>query len=58
MKLIKDNEWGDGGWFMKRLKNHIKICNKDYTQHFRFSLDEWDIVKEQFIRELKKLRHD
>lgn len=57
IKLVKQSEWGNGVWFMKKLKNHIKICNREYTQHYRFSHSEWANIREQFAAALKKIKN-
>lgn len=58
IKLVEQNQWGNGTWYMKRLKNHVKICNFDYSQHYRFSHDQWETIKTQFITQVKKLRQE
>ena len=47
-------KWGNGEWDIQKLGHHVKLCSKDYSTHYRFSNEQWNTVKQQFVAELEK----
>lgn len=54
--LSSVKKWGNGDWDIQKLNRHVKICSRDYTTHYRFSIEQWNTIKQQFVAELEK--HD
>ena len=46
--------WGNGEWDIQKLKNHVKVCSRDYSMHYRFNLDDWIDLRKQLAAEIKK----
>ena len=49
-------KWGNNEWEMQKLKKHVKMYSKDYSIHYRFSTEEWNTIKQQFIAEIERHR--
>ena len=46
--------WGNDQWDIQKLTHHVKLCSRDYTWHYRFSHDDWLVVKKQLAAEIEK----
>ena len=54
VNLSSVKKWGNGEWDIQKLGHHVKLCSKDYSTHYRFSNEQWNTVKQQFVAELEK----
>jgi len=41
-------------WELQKLSNRVKLFSESYEYHYRFSLDEWNTIRRQFLKCLKK----
>ena len=41
-------------WQLQKLSDRVKIFDESYEYIYRFSLDEWTYIRNQFIKCLKK----
>ena len=41
-------------WQLQKLSDRVKIFDESYEHHYRFSLDEWTYIRNQFVKCLKK----
>ena len=41
-------------WRLQKLSDRVKLFDEAYEYHYRFSLTEWNNIKEQFVKCLKK----
>ena len=47
-------KWGNGEWDIQKLKNHVKMCSRDYQYHYRFSNEEWATIRTQFAAQIER----
>ena len=41
-------------WQVQKLKDRVKIFDTNYEYIYRFSLEEWENIREQFAAALRK----
>jgi hypothetical protein len=41
-------------WELQKLSNHVKLFSESYEFHYRFSMDEWNAIKMQYVSALRK----
>jgi len=41
-------------WSIQKLPSKVKLYSENYEFHYRFTLEQWDIVRTQFARALRK----
>lgn len=41
-------------WELQKLSNRVKLFSELYEFHYRFSIEEWNTLKMQFISALRK----
>jgi hypothetical protein len=46
--------WGNNQWDIQKLKKHVKLCSRDYSLHYRFSHEDWSVVRKQLAAEIEK----
>ena len=57
--MSKDvNKWGGQihgrNWELQKLSDRVKLFSDSYEYHYRFSLDEWKIIRNQYATALRK----
>ena len=46
--------WGNDEWDLYKLKNHVKLCSRDYQFHYRFSNEDWANIRKQLAAAIEK----
>jgi len=41
-------------WELQKLSNRVKLFTEYYDIHYRFSLEEWETIRRQFVSALRK----
>ena len=41
-------------WELQKLSDRVKLFSESYEFHYRFSLEEWESIRQQFITALRK----
>ena len=41
-------------WELQKLSNHVKLFSESYEYHYRFTTEEWNVIRQQFVSELRK----
>jgi len=41
-------------WNLQKLSNHVKLFSESYEFHYRFSMNEWNTIKMQYVSALRK----
>ena len=57
--MSKDvNKWSGQihgrNWELQKLSDRVKLFSDSYEYHYRFSLDEWKIIRNQYATALRK----
>jgi len=42
-------------WELQKLSNHVKLFSESYEFHYRFTSDEWETIKAQYVSALRKM---
>jgi len=41
-------------WELQKLSDRVKLFTEYYDIHYRFSTEEWDTIRRQFVSALRK----
>ena len=41
-------------WELQKLSNRVKLFSESYEFHYRFTSDEWETIRQQFVSALRK----
>lgn len=52
--LSSVKKWENGEWNVQKLGHHVKLYSNDYSIHYRFSTEEWNTIKQQFVAEIER----
>lgn len=42
-------------WELQKLSNRVKLFSESYEFHYRFSMNEWNLIKRQFVEAYEKI---
>ena len=52
--LSSVTRWGNDQWDIQKLKNHVKLCSRDYSLQYRFKHEDWLVIRKQLAAEIEK----
>jgi hypothetical protein len=57
--MSKDNQKWHGlinnqFWEIQKLSDRVKLSSEYYDIHYRFSLEEWETIRQQYVSALRK----
>ena len=41
-------------WELQKLSNRVKLFSESYEFHYRFSINEWNIIRMQYASAIRK----
>jgi len=41
-------------WELQKFSDRVKLFSESYEFHYRFSLEEWESIRQQFVAALRK----